>query len=244
MALEPASRLRDFGEAGVTVTDLGSTDGTTLDAEILATRQPSMVPAGARIVIGGRCLVTVGDDRDEVTGMVPALTERIGATVGSLAPVEAEVEMASRSSAERAFRRNEVVIVADVQCDPEFGGQTSVVANRIRSAIVAPLNIRGEVVGVRYLDHRVQPHCFSEKNIDFIRAFAAQASVALYNARLYNQAVTDGMTGLYNNKLFWQRLGEELRRATRHGKALPLVMFDIDHFKQFNDTYGTRSATR
>ncbi len=150
--------------------------------------------------------------------------------------------LASQSIAERAFRRNEVVIIADALHDPEFSGQTSVVANTIRSVLSAPLQIRGEVVGVLYLDSRLVDHCFSERNLDFIKAFASVASFTLYNARLFSQAVTDGMTGLYNNKFFRQRLSEEIRRAARSSKPLALIMFDIDHFKKFNDTHGHQAG--
>lgn len=58
------------------------------------------------------------------------------------------------------------------------------------------------------------------------------------NARLAQLAVTDGLTGLYNHRHFHERLTLEVERSQRSGLPLSLLMLDVDHFKQFNDTYG------
>ena len=75
-----------------------------------------------------------------------------------------------------------------------------------------------------------------------MRAFASQASVAIENARLYLQAhqlsVTDGLTGLNNRRHFFDQAKGEFERIRRYGRALSVVMIDIDHFKQLNDTHG------
>jgi diguanylate cyclase (GGDEF)-like protein len=52
------------------------------------------------------------------------------------------------------------------------------------------------------------------------------------------QAYTDGLTGLWNRAFFQRRFFEEMERVRRYGSHLSLVMFDIDHFKAFNDTHG------
>jgi two-component system, cell cycle response regulator len=58
------------------------------------------------------------------------------------------------------------------------------------------------------------------------------------NARLAQLAVTDGLTGLYNHRHLHERLSLEVERSQRSGLPLSLLMLDVDHFKQFNDTYG------
>ena len=58
------------------------------------------------------------------------------------------------------------------------------------------------------------------------------------NAALAEQAVTDQLTGAYNRLKFNEILGQEINRAARYAVPLSVVMFDIDHFKQVNDTYG------
>ncbi|AWN48262.1 hypothetical protein DK419_19500 [Methylobacterium terrae] len=52
------------------------------------------------------------------------------------------------------------------------------------------------------------------------------------------QAFTDGLTGLGNRHMFVKRLDEETARAREAGTPLSLIVLDIDHFKQINDTYG------
>ena len=58
------------------------------------------------------------------------------------------------------------------------------------------------------------------------------------NARLAQLAVTDGLTGLYNHRHLHERLSLEVERSQRSGLPLSLLMLDVDHFKQFNDTFG------
>ena len=62
--------------------------------------------------------------------------------------------------------------------------------------------------------------------------------LAAANARLAQLAVTDGLTGLYNHRHFHERLALEVERSQRSGLPLSLLMLDVDHFKQFNDTFG------
>ena len=56
--------------------------------------------------------------------------------------------------------------------------------------------------------------------------------------QLYESAVYDGLTGLYNRRAFDERLRAELAFANRHGKPLALVIADVDHFKRINDQHG------
>ncbi|MFZ3173196.1 MAG: GGDEF domain-containing protein [Carboxydocellales bacterium] len=58
------------------------------------------------------------------------------------------------------------------------------------------------------------------------------------NQELRLQALTDGLTGLYNFRYFYSRLEEEMSRSKRLNTPLSLVMIDIDHFKNYNDTHG------
>lgn len=51
-------------------------------------------------------------------------------------------------------------------------------------------------------------------------------------------ATTDTLTGIANRRKFNLQLDKELERARRYGSALSLIMYDIDHFKRVNDTFG------
>lgn len=58
------------------------------------------------------------------------------------------------------------------------------------------------------------------------------------NETLSEMAITDEMTGLNNRYFFDRRIGEEVERAERYEVPLALIIFDLDHFKQINDTWG------
>ena len=58
------------------------------------------------------------------------------------------------------------------------------------------------------------------------------------NVQLTNSSMTDGLTGCHNRRAFQMRLADERERALRYKTPLSLLMIDVDHFKQFNDTFG------
>ena len=58
------------------------------------------------------------------------------------------------------------------------------------------------------------------------------------NQTLSTLVFRDGLTGLYNHRYFQEMLEMELDRSRRHSRFLSLIFFDIDHFKNINDSYG------
>jgi len=72
----------------------------------------------------------------------------------------------------------------------------------------------------------------------------AHAEMEKANQRLEELAVTDDLTGLYNRRRFHEILEQELQRVQRYGTPLAVAMFDIDHFKTVNDTYGHAAGDR
>ncbi|HKZ50508.1 MAG TPA: GGDEF domain-containing protein, partial [Dehalococcoidia bacterium] len=81
-----------------------------------------------------------------------------------------------------------------------------------------------------------------DAHLRLLTAYAAQASLALENALLYeevkNQAATDELTGLHNRRSFDLHLESELKRAQRYGHPLSLLFLDVDELKAVNDRYG------
>lgn len=59
-----------------------------------------------------------------------------------------------------------------------------------------------------------------------------------YYSAVYNMMTRDGLTGAWNKKYFHDQLTRELTRFNHHGGSLHLILFDLDHFKKVNDTYG------
>ncbi len=62
------------------------------------------------------------------------------------------------------------------------------------------------------------------------------------NAQMERMASTDAMTGLPNHRVFRERLWREYLWSLEHDRPLSLMMLDIDHFKQFNDSYGHQAG--
>jgi len=111
----------------------------------------------------------------------------------------------------------------------------------VRSLVAVPLKVQEKIVGILYLDD-FTPRSFAAEQLHLLSVLGSFASMSIDNARLHREmcqlASTDGLTGLYNHRIFSQMLKEELSRAIRYSLPLSLVMFDVDDFKHFNDRYG------
>lgn len=113
--------------------------------------------------------------------------------------------------------------------------------DHIRSWLGIPLITQDRVIGLLAIDS-FQADGFDEHQIRIASEFAGQASIALENARLFHetqtQALTDALTGIYNRRGLFQTGEFEFQRARRINRPFSILMFDIDHFKQINDTHG------
>jgi diguanylate cyclase (GGDEF)-like protein len=107
----------------------------------------------------------------------------------------------------------------------------------IRAWLGVPLIMYDEVIGVLSVQSH-QAAAFGPDHLRLLEAIGGQAAVAIQNARLYELATVDGLTGLYVRRYFDSRLREELLRAQRFGTAFSVVIMDLDDFKALNDTYG------
>ena len=74
---------------------------------------------------------------------------------------------------------------------------------------------------------------------DAIYKFLSGSNIeSAYHEAIHNMAIQDGMTGIHNKRFFMEFLDREIAVASRHGHPLTLVMFDVDHFKKVNDSFG------
>ena len=112
---------------------------------------------------------------------------------------------------------------------------------KIQSLICVPLIAKGHVLGVVLIEHSIS-NAFDTDNVRLLEIISQQVSIAIENARLYQQmqdlATLDGLTGAYNRLYFQDNIQIELKKAQDGNYDLSLLIFDIDHFKKFNDTYG------
>ncbi len=111
----------------------------------------------------------------------------------------------------------------------------------INSLMCIPLTTSSRKFGLVLVEHKFA-NAFDEENIRFLSIIAQQVGIVMENAELYYQmkevARRDGLTGIYNRQYFQERLESEFKEAKKDNYPLSLVIFDIDHFKRFNDTYG------
>ncbi|HOY69174.1 MAG TPA: sensor domain-containing diguanylate cyclase, partial [Candidatus Ozemobacteraceae bacterium] len=110
--------------------------------------------------------------------------------------------------------------------------------HRIKNLISVPLKVKDRVTGVVNIVNKMADDGFNADDQRLMEALAHQAAMAVEHARLYELAITDGLTKLFIHRYFQARLDEEIMRAKRYHTTVSLILFDIDHFKKFNDTYG------
>jgi diguanylate cyclase (GGDEF)-like protein len=107
----------------------------------------------------------------------------------------------------------------------------------MRSWLGVPIVVYDEVIGVLSVQSRERA-AFGPDELRLLEAIGAQAAVAIQNARLYELATVDGLTGLYVRRYFDGRLDEELARARRFEHSFSVAILDLDDFKKINDTHG------
>ena len=104
-----------------------------------------------------------------------------------------------------------------------------------------PLMIEKEVVGVLNIND-VDQDPFDVGDLGFILNLSELIAMSISNAVLYEQtkklAVTDGLTGISNRPNMEQSLLSEFERSKRYNSPLSVVLLDVDHFKDVNDSYG------
>jgi diguanylate cyclase (GGDEF)-like protein len=111
-----------------------------------------------------------------------------------------------------------------------------------------PLVYRGTVIGLIDVGESREMRRWTDDDKRVLQAIADQAAIAIVNARAYaalaEQAVTDGLTGLFNHRHFNEHLRQAVTTARRYGQELSLMMLDVDDFKAYNDRYGHPQGDR
>lgn len=105
-----------------------------------------------------------------------------------------------------------------------------------------PLMAQNDIYGMLYIEIAEQESAHIEDHKLVITAFAELTALALANVRLRenlrHQSIRDPLTGLYNRRYLEDFLFKQIHQAKRTNANLSVLMFDLDHFKKLNDTYG------
>jgi diguanylate cyclase (GGDEF)-like protein/PAS domain S-box-containing protein len=115
-----------------------------------------------------------------------------------------------------------------------------VVPDDAMAYLCIPMAAQGETLGVFYL--QTQKDQFESRRQQLAIMLAERLSLALSNLRLRDilqrQSIRDALTGLFNRRYMETTVERELRQAARQRESIGFIMMDVDHFKDFNDTYG------
>ena len=136
-----------------------------------------------------------------------------------------------------AMRRNQPFTCADLRSDIRCA---HVSMDAVDGATACyPLSAQGQLMGWLYFS-KSEPGPFVKTGLAL--QAAEQLSLALANIRLRedlrNQSIRDPLSGLFNRRYLEESLAREVSRCTRRQLPLAVLMFDLDHFKAFNDQHG------
>ena len=137
----------------------------------------------------------------------------------------------------------EPLLISDAYSDPRFMPTADKMTKvKTQSIICVPLKSKGEVLGVIEIINQLESRSFQIEDLTLLKTLADYAAIAIENARFFNKVqeltITDDMTNLYNSRFLQQQIDAELQRARRFKSKFSLVFFDLDYFKNVNDTYG------
>jgi diguanylate cyclase (GGDEF)-like protein len=111
----------------------------------------------------------------------------------------------------------------------------------VRSILTVPMSLAGKVIGT-LSTQSYHPKAYAPEDLQLLEMLASYAAIALENSRLFGEvhklAITDPLTGISNRRQFYELGQREFTRALRFKHPLSLILFDIDRFKNVNDTYG------
>lgn len=182
-------------------------------------------------------LIPVGSGALYLASGVGEPVDRV-AVWGETPPGEAEVA----ESDCWALRRGRIHVVQNSETDLNC---THLKPTLPSSYMCTPLIAQGETIGLLHLRLSMEKPLEKTATDDYQRVselLAENTALALSNLslrdRLRSQAIRDPLTGLFNRRYMEETLEREIRRAIRHSFPVSVIMFDVDHLKQVNDTHG------
>jgi diguanylate cyclase (GGDEF)-like protein len=164
----------------------------------------------------------------------------------------------SHSLVARCIKEERSICILDTHEDTQFQTK-SVMALELRSIMCIPLLANQKLVGVLYISSHAITKTFTPQDQSLLEAIANQAALTIRNAQLLKEqerqigllgealenyrkaekdSQTDILTELNNRRFFDLQAAREIDLSLRHNRSFAVILLDIDHFKQFNDTYG------
>ncbi len=123
----------------------------------------------------------------------------------------------------------------------QLAARSSGLAQRIgaaQAALVVPLRNQDRITGALLLGNKREATGFPAEELELLNLLGHHVAAVFENARLFESATKDGLTGLSRREAILAELDKELLRAVRYRRPLTVGLADLDHFKSINDTYG------
>jgi diguanylate cyclase (GGDEF)-like protein len=177
--------------------------------------------------------VLIVDDNPDLRESLEALLTALG--------FEADTASNGHEAVDRLKETEYSFLLTDMKM-PEMDGLQLIKHVNHEYPDISIIAMTGYSEGYRYVDViNAGASDFLKKPFD-IEEFEAKARRVIQErdlrAELSRLSVTDSLTGLYNQRYFYQRLHDEVTRAHRQGHPLSLILLDLNRFKDYNDTYG------
>ncbi len=142
-------------------------------------------------------------------------------------------------------KQNTPVYVKELAKRPDFESYVQKL-EELDIFIIAPIIFSERVQGIIATREKHYSSDFSRTDFELFHVLVNIISISIENAQHYeeikNLSLTDEMTKLHNYRSFISRLKEEVNRAKRNQSKISLVILDIDHFKNYNDTLGHQAG--
>ncbi len=148
----------------------------------------------------------------------------------------------------RRVLEQQVTVIIDAEDPGANADEVAILREEgFRLLIMIPLVAKGRSVGLlELLAKGMVPT--DDVRLSLARTMANEAAMALENANLYEAARSladrDPLTGFFNHRYLYERMGEEVVRARRSRRPLSLLLLDLDDFKLVNDTFGHQFGDR
>ncbi len=197
-----------------------------------------------------RIAVVAGGFRMSMIGILDRSTQQIvpvasagkdASLMDAVSSVLSSSETASSTLVARVMREKLAHVVNDAQSDPRVVLAREYAESGVRSLVVLPLIVADESAGVLAL-YASETDYFHDEEMKLLTELAGDVAFAIDHIgkqeRLNYLAYYDALTGLANRTLFLERLAQYIRSGTGDGQQVALFLFDLERFKNINDSLG------
>ena len=141
------------------------------------------------------------------------------------------------------IRNKKELFLPDLRQDVNLEGVKIVIIGKQKTSLSwMGVPMQGEFTNGIIAIASYRPNAFGRSDMELLSNMAQRAALALDNAyhhaQVEEQSHLDSLTGVYNHGYFLKVLNQQAETAFHSKQPLSLIMLDIDHFKQYNDTYG------